>query len=117
MKLERLRRLLWVGVVLWPSFAAAQVSRLGDEFQVNTFTLGSQEAPAAACDANGNAVLAWQGRPTGNDHDLVNGIFFQRYDAFGMPLGSENEVSPHPPCSLPRVFPEICRDAAGNAVV
>ena len=117
MRTRAFGRLLWVGVALWPCLVGAQIPRLGDEFQVNTFTLGSQEAPAAACDASGNAVLAWAGRPTGNDHDLVRGIFFQRYDAFGVPLGSETEVSPLPPCSVPRVVPEICRDSTGNAVV
>jgi hypothetical protein len=117
MKLGRLGGLLWVAAVLCPLIAAAQTPRLGDEFQVATFTVGAQEAPAAACDASGNVVLAWQGRPSGNDHDLVRGIFFQRFDAFGSPLGAQTEVDPEPVCSLPRLLPEICRDAAGNTVL
>lgn len=117
MRLARLALMLSGAMVLLPSVAAAQTPRVGGEFQVNTMTLGEQDEPAAACDAAGNFVLAWEGRTSANDHDFVEGIFFQRYDAFGARLGGETEILPEPACSPPRAFPELCRDDAGNSVL
>jgi hypothetical protein len=34
-------------------------NRLGNEFQVNTFTRGNQSDPAVAMDATGNFIIAW----------------------------------------------------------
>jgi hypothetical protein len=98
--------------------AFAQTPRLGGEFQVNTFTTGVQDGPAAACDADGNFVIAWQGRNPANDHDFFNrSIFFRQFDASGMSLGAQTEIDPEGPCAPPRQFPEICRDASGNGVL
>ena len=60
---------------------------LGLEFQVNSATQGNQAAPSVAYDDNGNFVVAWQGRG-GQDND-GDGIYAQRYDSNGNPVGGE----------------------------
>jgi hypothetical protein len=97
--------------------AQAQVPRFGSEFQVNVYTFGGEDEPAVGCDADGNVLVAWQGRPGVNDHDLVSNIFFRRHDAFGMSLSADVELGGLPPCSGPRISPKMCVDAAGNALV
>ncbi|MFX0206874.1 MAG: hypothetical protein ACFFDT_12885, partial [Candidatus Hodarchaeota archaeon] len=50
----------------------------GSEFQVNTYTMGTQAMPAVAMDANSNFVVVWQS--DGQDEDGY-GIFAQCYDS------------------------------------
>ena len=57
---------------------------LGSEFQLNTYTRSSQARPAVASDANGNFVVVWEGAGAGDAY----GVFGQRYDSGGNPLGS-----------------------------
>jgi len=65
---------------------------LGEEFQVNTFTTGVQESPAVSSDGADGFAVVW----TSEDQDgSDDGIFGQRYDAGGMPLGSEFAVNTH----------------------
>jgi hypothetical protein len=64
----------------------------GSEFQVNTDTIGTQEAPAVASDPEGRFVVAW----TGTDLDRTSvGIFARRYEASGAPLGLQFQVNTH----------------------
>ena len=53
-------------------------ARLGVEFQVNTYTTGSQTAPALGMDGEGGFVVAWES--SGQDGNL-EGIFAQRFGA------------------------------------
>ncbi len=63
---------------------------LGDEFKVNTYWEGSQFDPSAAMDDSGRFVVAW----TSNEHDSgTGGIFAQRYNPDGTPLGDEFKAS------------------------
>jgi hypothetical protein len=62
--------------------AVAPVAPAGTEFRVNTTTLHSQADPAVAMDAAGDSVVAW----VTSDG---TGIYAQRYDAAGRPLGGE----------------------------
>jgi hypothetical protein len=86
-------------VVAWTSFGQDGDSRgvfgqryagsgapLGPEFRVNTFTTGLQEIPIVAVDASGNFVVVWDSG--GQDGSSV-GVFGQRYDSSGSPLGLE----------------------------
>jgi len=59
---------------------------LGDEFQVNTTTAGDQRAPAAAMDALGNTVVAWQSE--GQDGDSW-GVYYTRFSSVGDTTGTE----------------------------
>ncbi len=57
----------------------------GNEFQVNSYTVGGQSMPNVAMDDQGNFVVVWHS--AGQDGSL-KGIFAKRYDAEG------REVSP-----------------------
>jgi hypothetical protein len=50
----------------------------GNEFRINTFTTSDQQQPAAALDADGDAVIAWMSR--GQDAAGSAGVYAQRYD-------------------------------------
>ena len=70
--------------------APAQVSPLGDDFAVNSYTPGDQSRPAVASRAGGGAVAAWAGRrPFPFTSDERDGIFVQRFDPEGRPVGPE----------------------------
>ncbi|HUT14561.1 MAG TPA: LamG-like jellyroll fold domain-containing protein, partial [Thermoguttaceae bacterium] len=58
---------------------------IGDEFQVNTTTLGDQVYPAVAFDSQGGFLIAYGGKGPGD----VNGVFARKYDADGVADGVE----------------------------
>ena len=62
----------------------------GDEFQVNSYSTAAQRRPAVASDATGNFVVAWQSL---RDPDTYAGVYAQRYDALGAPVGGEFRVN------------------------
>lgn len=92
-------------------FNASGVAQ-GAEYQVNTFTTDSQSAAAVAMDADGDFIIAWQSNT--QDGNLT-GIYAQRYDAVGMPQGSEFRVNTH--TTNRQTSPAVAMDAAGNFVV
>ncbi|MFL5729000.1 MAG: hypothetical protein ACJ75J_05875 [Cytophagaceae bacterium] len=65
-----------------------------DDFKVNTYTKGFQSDPAIAMDSTGNFVVTWSGGSAdmGQDGDKM-GIFAQRYNALGEPIGKEFMVN------------------------
>jgi cysteine-rich repeat protein len=65
---------------------------LGSEFQVNTYTTGGQQSSDVAADAAGNFVVAWEATPGFNAGGQF-GIFAQRFDGAGLPLGAEFQVT------------------------
>src|SRR5262245_10409477 len=62
---------------------------LGPEFQVNTYTTSAQNSPVVAADGAGNFVVVWASPHDGSG----SGVFGQRYDSSGTPLGSEFPVN------------------------
>ncbi|MBI3462055.1 MAG: hypothetical protein HY000_03210, partial [Planctomycetes bacterium] len=62
----------------------------GDDFVVNTFTVGPQQNPSVAMDADGDAVIAWESY--GQDGDMF-GVFARRINSAGVPLGPEFQVN------------------------
>lgn len=62
---------------------------VGTEFQVNRYTSRHQAAPTVAMSADGAFVIAWHGEGTGD----TSGVFAQRFDASGTPLGTEFRVN------------------------
>ncbi|MFO1432156.1 MAG: hypothetical protein U1F76_18760 [Candidatus Competibacteraceae bacterium] len=62
----------------------------GTEFQINTYTDKAQDQPAVAMDAAGNFVVTW--RSDGQDGS-DGGIYARRYDAAGVPQGTEFQVN------------------------
>ena len=87
-------------------------TRLGDEFQVNTYTGGKQQFPRVASDATGNFVVVW----TNSSHDGSSyGVFGQRYDSDGRRLGGEFPVNTY--TTGVQYQPTVTSDANGNFVV
>ena len=63
---------------------------LGSDFQVNTYTQSSQVKSSVAAMSDGGFVVTWESY--GQDGD-THGIFGQRYDTSGAPVGSEFQIN------------------------
>jgi hypothetical protein len=94
-----------------PGSVAAQVPA-GGEFQVNTYTTANQRRVAVAMDTGANFVVVW--RSTGQDGDGF-GVFGQRYDAAGVPLGGDFRINTYTTDAQNR--PAVAFDRRGNFVV
>ena len=93
----------------------AQPIPLGGEFQVNSYTFGTQFLAGVAADTSGNFVIVWQS-DYGAGTDTSNfSIQAQRYDGTGAAQGSQFQVNTH--TTAAQIFPAVARDAAGNFVV
>jgi hypothetical protein len=66
-------------------------SKVGGEFQVNTYTTGYQWRPDIAMDASGSFVVVW-GDFAGQDGSGA-GVFGQRFDGSGNALGGQFQVN------------------------
>jgi hypothetical protein len=112
-------------VVVWQSAAqdgssdgvfgqryASSGAPLGPEFLVNTLTTGNQTGPAVAADAAGNFVVSWSSFLQDGSND---GVFGQRYDAAGSPLGPEFRVNTNTIGS--QLASAVASDPAGDFVV
>jgi cysteine-rich repeat protein len=86
--------------------------RIGGEFQVNTFTLGTQSVPDIASDGLGRFGVVWTSN--GQDGDS-RGVFGQRLTSAGEFLGSEFQVNSHTVGS--QLSPTVNADGDGNLVV
>jgi hypothetical protein len=75
-------------------FNAAGVPQ-GDQVRVNTYTTDYQNAPAVAIDADGDFVVAWNsyGQDQGGGGKYAGGVYFQRYNAAGVPQGVETRAN------------------------
>jgi hypothetical protein len=62
---------------------------LGNAFRVNTTIREVQKSPSVAVAANGDFLVAWDGRGPGDQH----GIFAQWFTSSGTPIGSETLVN------------------------
>jgi hypothetical protein len=101
------------GYGLFAQRFAADGSRLGAEFQVNTSTLGSQGyRSSVAPAASGGFVFAWAARPQDGD-DF--GIAGRRFDGAGAPLGGEFQVNTY--TTNYQGWPRVASDAAGDFTV
>jgi hypothetical protein len=69
---------------------ASSGSGVGTEFQVNSYTTGSQSRPAVAVDAGGDFVVAW----LSHEQDGSSyGVFARRFAAAGVGVGAELQVN------------------------
>ncbi|MFA6133899.1 MAG: CARDB domain-containing protein [Phycisphaerae bacterium] len=73
-----------------PVVDIAALPLLGPEFRVNTTTADNQSAQVVGLDSVGNSVVIWHSQ--GQDGSGL-GIYGQRYDAAGSPVGSEFRVN------------------------
>jgi len=82
------------------------------QFKVNTYTSSSQDCPSVAMDSDGNVVIAW----CSYDQDGSKyGIYAQRYDKYGDPVGSEFQVNTYTTNS--QSFPSVAMDSDGDFVI
>jgi len=92
-------------------YNAAGVAQ-GAEFQVNTFTAGSQAYSSIAMDADGDFIVTWTS--DGQDGSLY-GIYAQRYNAAGVAQGSEFRVNTF--TASEQREPNVAMDADGDFVI
>ena len=81
----------------------------GGEFQVNTYTTGSQGTPVVAMDRDGDFAVVWGGPQAGGD------LFGQLFDSDGGRRGSEFQVNAY--TTGFQGEPAVAMDADGNFVV
>jgi hypothetical protein len=84
---------------------------IGDDFQVNSYVTGGQNAPDVMLETEGDFVVVW----SATDFGTRRSIFGQRYDAGGLPLGEEFRISLHT-TSTERT-PEVASTGDGGFVV
>ncbi len=84
------RRRLVLGFEKLEGRALMAVTPLGGEFRVNTFTTNSQTNPATAMDADGDTIVVWHS--SGQDGTFPS-VYAQRYNATGVPQGTEFRVN------------------------
>jgi hypothetical protein len=91
---------------------ASSGAPLGPEFRVNTYTTLNQVAPSVAADAAGNFVVVWHSE---TQDGSSTGVFGQRYDSSGTPLGPEFRVNTH--TTSFQNSSSVAADVTGNFVV
>ena len=85
---------------------------LGSVFLVNDDTTGSsQSSPAVEADSSGNFVVVWEDYRDGNKD-----IYGQRYDATGIPLGSNFQIDDDVSGKL-QYTPKVCVGPEGDFAV
>jgi len=92
--------------------ALAGVAKAGPEFQVNTYTTGSQFSAVVGVDGLGRFVVAWLSYYQDGSY---GGVFGRRFDSAGAPLGGEFAVNSYTQNS--QRSQALGVDAAGNFVV
>ena len=85
---------------------------LGANFQVNTFTVNSQNLPAVAMDGEGDFVVVWSSY--GQDGSGY-GVFGQRFASSGAAIGAEFQVNTYTPSA--QFAPSIATENNGDFVV
>jgi len=91
---------------------SASGNALTDEFQVNTNTDSDQSLPDAVMDDEGGFIIVWSSRGQDNGND---GIYGQRYDQSGQPIGDEFQINT--PRYQSAVGVSAAMNALGNLVV
>jgi len=84
----------------------------GGEFRVNSFTTGQQRECSVAMDQDGNFVVTWHSH---QQDGSSFGIYAQRYNTAGAPLGSEFRVNSFTTGS--QDSPSVAMDQDGDFVV
>ena len=90
-------------------------SAIGSQFQINTYTTGSQTQPAIAMNSAGDFVVVWRSDGSfGSDSD-DSSVQAQLFEADGSSRGGEFQVNAY--TSGPQTYPSVVMDPAGAFVV
>jgi len=92
-------------------YSAAGVPQ-GSEFRVSSFTTNGQSFPSLAMDNDGDFVITWASH--GQDGS-GNGVYAQRYNAAGVPQGTEFRVNTY--TTNDQRYPEVATDGDGDFLV
>jgi len=111
--MNRLLPAVVVALTVLPVAVWSQGNPVGPEFRVNTYTTNQQSNPVVAADSAGNFVVVW--RSLAQDNGVGNGVFGQRYDGSGAPVGPEFRVNTYVFAS--QSLPAVAVDGSGNFVV
>lgn len=84
---------------------------LTGEFLVNTTTTGKQHQPDLAIASDGSFVITWSGRGA----DDTRGVYFQRYNTSGLPMGTEARANTT--FRGKQVLPSVGIDGANNFMI
>jgi hypothetical protein len=90
----------------------------GPEFPINSFTTNRQWFASVAMDTDGDFVVVWTSRGQDDPADISAsgyGVFAQRYDAAGVPQGSEFQVNDF--TTGPQNSPSVAMALDGDFVV
>jgi hypothetical protein len=104
----------------WDVYAqryAADGSKQGGEFRVNTTTIHDDMYSNVAMDADGDFVVSWNGMFLNANNQGYWGVFTQRYAADGTPRGIEVRVDDSADGTNRQWDANVAMDAAGNYVV
>jgi hypothetical protein len=71
----------------------ADGNQVGGEFQINTETDGHQKDPQITSMSDGGFIVVWESNEHGEHGDDGDGIYGQRFDANGEPVGGEFQVN------------------------
>ncbi len=88
---------------------------VGPQFQVNTYTTGSQLDPAITFDADGDFVVVWESTDSSGSDTSLFSTQGQRYSAAGVPQGGQFQVNSY--TTNDQRSPAIATDADGDFVV
>lgn len=101
-----------LAVLLAATAFPAPAQLLGPEFQVNTWTTGTQWHSDVAVDPSGGFFVTWMS----DDQDGSSwGVYAQRYDAAGAPLGNEFRINTQ--TAAHQMLPKVAIDGSGKAIV
>lgn len=119
------QQLLTAGFILALALAPAGTARpstanftphtIGDDFQVNSYTTGSQNMPAVASDSNGNFVIVWESSNAASGDTSGLSIQGQRYNSQGLAQGSQFQVNSY--TTNNQQNPAVAMDSDGDFVV
>jgi hypothetical protein len=86
-------------------------SALASEFQVNSYTSGTQFDSAVAFDANGDVVIVWDSARESS----TKSVFARRFDATGSAVGDELQVNTF--TTWMAGYPDVALEGDGDFVV
>ncbi len=108
-------RWLSAGGLLLAGIASAQLSPNGPDFQVNTYSSGSQELPSVAADDRGGFVVVWQSSGSPGTDASGWSVQARRFDPWGTPAGPQVQVNSYTTGDQTR--PAVAYDGQGGFVV
>jgi hypothetical protein len=96
-------------------FSLSPFGARGSEFRANTFTASTQSRAGVAMDAQGNYVLVWDSYTQETGALAGYGIYGQRYNSAGVPVGGEFHVNTT--VTNNQLSPSVAMDSDGDFVV